>query len=559
MSDGRPRDAVRADVSPRTGDGTIPRSDAPSRTADDAPPRVASGIAPLQERMRSVRVPPPAALVIFGATGDLTRRKLIPSLYRLFADDLLPDGFRIIGFARAHLTTEQFRDTMHDAVAEFVAPPDAATWQRFAERMSYIQSTFEHAAGYDQLGVVLKTLDAEAGTGGNRIFYLAIPPDAIEQVVQQLADAGLVYENGADAWSRIIVEKPFGTDLDSARALNACLGRVFEEHQIFRIDHYLGKETVQNLLVFRFANVIFEPIWNRGYIDNVQITVAETVGVERRAGYYEGMGALRDMVQSHLLQLLSLIAMEPPSSYDADSIRTEKRKLLCAIRPILSGDVATQTVRGQYTGGEVNGASVPGYREEPGVNAESATETFVALRFLIDNWRWAGVPFYLRTGKHLPERATEITVQFHEPPHPIVDAVERDRPAPNLLILRVQPEEGISLRFEAKVPGLAAALRPVKMHFSYEEAFGVRSPAAYERLLLDAMIGDATLFARADEVEAAWTLITPILTAWADGEGVLEQYPAGTWGPAGADALLRADRAAWHAPQGKTTTPIETE
>ncbi len=514
---------------------------------------------PLQQRMHAGRVPPPLVLVIFGATGDLTRRKLIPSLYSLFCEGLLPEGFQIVGFARENLTDDGFRSLMRTALEEFASAPDPADWERFTDRLCYIGSVFEDESGFARLSQRLTALDDQKGTSGNRLYYLAIPPGAVEQVVEQLGGADLVYE-GEEPWSRIIIEKPFGRDHASACALNRVLEPNFHERQIFRIDHYLGKETVQNLLVFRFANVVWEPIWNRRYVDNVQITVAETVGVERRAGYYEGTGALRDMMQSHLLQLLSLVGMEPPSSYDADAIRSEKHKLLCAVRPIMPEDVGTETVRGRYSAGELDGVQVPGYLDEPDVSPDSSTETFAALRFWIDNWRWADVPFYLRTGKRLPERASEITVRFRPAPHPILDTVEGDKPAPNLLVLRVQPEEGISLRFEAKMPGLAGPLRPVKMHFTYEDAFGVRSPAAYERLLLDAMLGDATLFARRDEVEGAWALITPILEGWSQrNEPPLESYPAGTWGPAGADALLVKDGAEWRAPQGRTPTPVETE
>jgi glucose-6-phosphate 1-dehydrogenase len=494
--------------------------------------------------MRSPCVPDPLAMVIFGATGDLTRRKLMPALYRLFQQGLLPDAFAAVGFALDPLSDAEFREQMRTAVEEFVGAPDERDWERFASTLGYVSSDFGDADGYTRLTELLAGVERK--TAGHRLFYLAIPPTAIKQVVQQLDQAAVVRDPAADSWSRIIVEKPFGRDLDSARELNAALGSAFDESQIFRIDHYLGKETVQNLLVFRFANVIWEPVWNRNYIDHVQITVAETVGVGQRAGYYERAGALRDMVQSHLLQLLTIIGMEPPTSYDPESIRSEKVKVLRAIRPLPPESIRRKTVRGQYAAGVVQGAAVPAYREEPGVAADSRTETYAALQLSIENWRWAGVPFFLRTGKFLADRATEIAIQFRPAPNPILDTVEADCPDPNLLVLRIQPEEGISLFFEAKVPGLAGPLRPVSMDFSYQTSFTGTSPEAYERLLLDAMLGDATLFARCDEVEAAWALMTPILTAWEESEP--EPYPAGSWGPDTADRLLARDGRSWRVP-----------
>jgi len=498
--------------------------------------------------MRTTARPGPLAMVIFGATGDLTRRKLMPALYRLFCERLLPRGFAVIGFAREQMSDGEFRERMREAVEEFATAPAAEPWSRFAEKLCYVGSVFEDPVGFQLLRERLERLDHEKGTAGNRLYYLAVPPAVVGTVVPQLAAAGLVHTPEEPAWSRVIVEKPFGRDLASARELNALLHNAFEESQIYRIDHYLGKETVQNLLVFRFANVIWEPVWNRNYIDNVQITVAEAVGVEQRAGYYERAGALRDMVQSHLLQLLALTAMEPPGAYDADSIRGEKVKVLQSLAPIPAAKVATETVRGQYTPGWVAGRPVPGYREEPDVAADSQTETFVALRTCIDNWRWAGVPFYLRTGKRMPTKASEILIQFRSAPHPILDSVEGDRPAPNLLVVHVQPDEGISLFFEAKVPGLAGALHPVSMDFRYHSAFERQAPEAYERLLLDAMLGDATLFARRDEVEAAWGFVTPILDGWSTVVGGVEPYPAGSWGPPAADALIGADGRRWQNP-----------
>jgi glucose-6-phosphate 1-dehydrogenase len=497
---------------------------------------------PLRKTMKSGRTPQPQVLVIFGATGDLTRRKLMPAVYKLFCDGLLPEHFAVIGFAREAIDDDEFRRRMHDALAEFATRPDDAEWARFAPRLGYVGSVFDEAGGFQRLRERLEATDREQGTAGNRLYYLAVPPGVMKMLAEQLGKAGLVCDPAGPCFSRIIAEKPFGHDLESARALNDDLHQVFDEKQIFRIDHYLGKETTQNILVFRFANVVWEPVWNRTYVDHVEITVGETVGVETRAGYYEKAGALRDMVQSHLLQVLALVTMEPPASYDADSIRTEKVKVLRSIRPIRGEDVAHDAVRGQYAA-SVDG-KLPGYREEPGVDPHSRTETFVALRMWIDNWRWADVPFYLRTGKRLPAKVSEVVVRFRPAPHPILDVVEGDRPAPNALVLKIQPQEGISLFFEAKVPGMRGELRPVSMDFDYRAAFGLESPEAYQRLLLDAMLGDATLFAREDEVVAAWTLVTPILEEWARA-GDPEPYPAGTWGPPGAERLIREDGREW--------------
>jgi glucose-6-phosphate 1-dehydrogenase len=495
---------------------------------------------------RPADTPPPLSIVIFGGTGDLARRKLIPALFRLFWEGLLPPHFAVIGVAIDAVSEDDYREHMRQALDEFGEGPDAGKWEEFAARLGYLATDFGDASGFQRLRERLEGLDASAGTEGNRLFYLAIPPGAIEAVVVGLDGAGLACpEPGCSV--RVVVEKPFGHDLASARELNAVLLKAFHEQQIYRIDHYLGKETVQNLLVFRFGNVIWEPVWNRTLVDHVQITVSETVGVERRAGYYEKAGALRDMLQSHLLQLLALAAMEPPASYDADSIRDEKVKVLRSVRPVSRDAVDRVAVRGQYAASVPGARAMPGYREEPGVDPASCTETFAMVRLSIENWRWEGVPFYLRTGKRLPDKASEIVVRFRHAPHPILDRVQGDAPAPNALVLRVQPEEGISLFFEAKVPGLRGPLQPVSMDFFYASAFGVEPPEAYERLLLDAMLGDATLFARRDEVEAAWALVDPILAAWAEA-GEPEPYPAGSWGPAGADALLAAEGRSWHQP-----------
>jgi len=509
---------------------------------------------PLRKTMKSGRTPPPLALVIFGATGDLTRRKLMPAVYRLFSDGLLPEHFAVVGFARENIGDDEFRGRMRAALAEFAEEPGEAEWARFAPRLSYVGTVFDDPGGFQRLRERLEAADRREGTAGNRLYYLAVPPGVMELVAEQLDRAGLVCDPRDECFSRIIAEKPFGHDLESAKQLNEELHRVFDESQIFRIDHYLGKETTQNILVFRFGNVVWEPVWNRTYVDHVEITVGETVGVEQRAGYYEKAGALRDMVQSHLLQLLALVAMEAPASYDADSIRSEKVKVLRSVRPIRGEDVAHDAVRGQYAASA--DGKLAGYRQEPGVAPDSRTETFAALRVWIDNWRWAGVPFYLRTGKRLPAKVSEVVVRFRPAPHPILDRVEGDRPTPNALVLRIQPQEGISLFFEAKVPGMRGELRPVSMDFDYREAFGAESPEAYQRLLLDAMLGDATLFAREDEVVAAWTLVAPIVEAWARG-GEPQPYPAGSWGPEGAEKLLRDDGRVWRSavPEGPSGSP----
>ncbi|HEX6910629.1 MAG TPA: glucose-6-phosphate dehydrogenase [Longimicrobium sp.] len=502
---------------------------------------------PMSEPMGRVRTPGPLVLVIFGGTGDLARRKLMPALWKLKTDGLLPDAFAIVGNSREEIDDDSYRQRMHGALVEFAEAPDAAAWKEFASRIFYVYGSTDNPQTFVELRRRLEEVDRDHGTGGNRLYYLALPPGIIEQTAEGLGRAGLVCHPDDDCWTRIIVEKPFGRDLASARQLNADLTRVFEERQIFRIDHYLGKETLQNLLVFRFANTIWEPLWSRTYVDHVQITVAESVGVEGRAGYYDKSGALRDMIQSHLLQILTLVAMEPPASYDADSIRNEKVKVLQSI-PLLQGDaIATCTVRGQYAGGRADGEAAAGYLEEEKVPAGSRTETFAAVRLTVDNWRWAGVPFYLRTGKRLPAKASEVVIRFRAAPHPVHDLVHGDPPAPNALVLHIQPDEGISLFFEAKVPGLRGPLKPVSMDFDYCSAFGAESPEAYQRLLLDAMLGDATLFARRDEVEAAWTLVTPIVEAWEAGGGP-EPYAVGTWGPGGADDLLAREGRSWAVP-----------
>jgi glucose-6-phosphate 1-dehydrogenase len=518
---------------------------------------------PLRVGLPRARMAAPCAMVIFGATGDLTRRKLVPALYNLARAGHLPAEFSVVGFARSAEEDDAFREELRKGVAEFSRTGiEEDTWQAFAAGITSLRAGYDDPDGYRRLGERLEALDRERGTAGNRLFYLATPPNVTANIATRLGEAGLVQPPGEGPWTRIVVEKPFGHDLASAHALNAALGAVFPEEQVFRIDHYLGKETVQNILVLRFANALFEPLWNGQQIDHVQITVSESVGVEGRGGYFEQSGILRDMVQNHLLQLLCLVAMEPPVALEADAIRGEKVQVLRALRPIPPEEVAANTVRGQYRAGWVLGREVPGYREEEGVSPTSSVETYAALRVWIDNWRWAGVPFYLRAGKRLPKRTTEIAIQFKAVPRILYN---RDLDAslePNVLSLRIQPNEGIALRIGVKVPGHAARIQPVTMDFGYGAAFGVEPPEAYERLILDALLGDSTLFTRRDEVEAQWEFVTPILEGWAaglerintetrrhgdrDGEGIgLAEYEAGTWGPAEADELLLADGRHW--------------
>ncbi len=489
----------------------------------------------------------PCSVVIFGASGDLTKRKLLPALYNLALDGFLPSPVSIVGVARRPIDSGEFRGKMKEAVSSFSRrrPVAEREWDALAEGISYCPVEFGDAAGYERLRTTLEELESQRGMPANRLFYLAIQPEQISTVVENLAAAGLVSPT-ASPWSRVIVEKPFGVDLASARALNAELTRVLREDQIYRIDHYLGKETVQNLLVFRFANGIFEPIWNQKYVDHVQITVSETVGVETRADYFDKAGIARDIIQNHVLQLLTLVGMEPPVAFDANAVRDEKVKVLRALRPIRGDEVVDASARAQYTAGAIGGKPVPGYLEEKGVPKGSATETFAAIRCSIDNWRWSGVPFFLRSGKRLARRATEIAIQFKEPPHLLFRGSSGSRIDANVLTLRIQPDEGISLRFTSKVPGAAPALQPVRMDFLYGTSFGVEPPEAYERLLLDSILGDSTLFTRADEVEAAWTFMTPILQAWDElgAEGV-DGYDAGGFGPRNADDLIGREGRSW--------------
>jgi glucose-6-phosphate 1-dehydrogenase len=501
---------------------------------------------PLRIGLRIQRAADPCAIVIFGATGDLTKRKLIPALYSLHRQNLLGAGCAIIGAARSPMTHEEFRKTMREAMQEFAdEKPDDVDWQAFASMLFYNQTDIKDPASYQRLKELLAQMDRERGTSGNRLFYLATPPSSYSQVIQVLGQFELHRSQESGSWVRIIVEKPFGHDAQSARELNRQIHQVFDENQVYRIDHYLGKETVQNINVLRFGNGIFEPLWNRNYIDHVQITAAESIGVENRAGYYEGAGALRDMIQNHMLQLLALIAMEPPVAMEAVSVRDEKVKVIRSMRSLNETDIKQISVHGQYGKGIISGKEVPAYREEEGVNQNSKTETFAAVVFHVDNWRWADVPFYVRSGKRLPKRVTEVAIQFKRVPDLLFGHdIQLD---PNWLIIRIQPDEGISIKFEAKVPGQMIQIRPVSMDFQYGTSFGKKSPEAYERLLLDAMIGDPTLYARADMVELSWDLVMPILHGW-EKDPNISNYPAGTWGPEEADQLIEKDGRKWRRP-----------
>jgi glucose-6-phosphate 1-dehydrogenase len=488
----------------------------------------------------------PCVMVIFGASGDLTKRKLIPALYNLAKDDLLSRQFAVVGSARRPMTNESFREKLTEDMKEFATGPvDSDLWDWFARRIYYLPGDGQDPETYQRLKELLTQIDKEHGTPGNYFYYLATAPGLFAGVVNQLGLAGLAHEaNGR--WRRVIIEKPFGHDFASARALNHEIRQVLDEKQIYRIDHYLGKETVQNILVFRFGNGIFEPIWNRRYIDHVQLTVAETVGVEERGPYYDETGALRDMVPNHIFQLITLMAMEPPISFAADAVRDEQTKILRAMQPLTPEEVLTRTVRGQYTAGTIGTEHVPGYRSEPRVPQDSRTETFVALKLLIDNWRWADVPFYLRTGKRLPKRVTEIAIQFNRPPFMLFRKTSVEHLTPNLLVLHIQPDEGISLRFGAKMPGPLVQLGSVNMDFRYADYFGSTPSTGYERLLYDCMTGDATLFQRADMVEASWGVVAPILDVWkALPPRNFPNYAAGTWGPKEADELIERDGRRW--------------
>ncbi len=505
---------------------------------------------PLHEGLIQERVPDPHVMVIFGAGGDLSKRKLIPALYTMARERLLPGGFAMLGTANRDLNDKEFRAEMLDGCNRFarLRPVDKGLWKSLSETLFYQQGDFGDPAFYRVLAERLQAIRKKRGIPPNTLFYLSVPPSVFPMIVKNLGDAGLI-SRGLSPWTRIIVEKPFGHDLESARTLNRQLKQVFREAQIYRIDHYLGKETVQNMLAFRFANGIFEPLWNSHYVDNVQITAAEPIGMEGRGSYFEEAGILRDMVQNHLFQVLCLTAMEPPVSMDAAAVRDEKVKLLKALRPIPPREMDKYVVRAHYKLGRVLGEHVAGYRDEPGVAKNSTTETFVALKLFIDNWRWADVPIYLRTAKRMPKKVTEISIHFRKAPHQMFRANGAGAPAPNILAIRIQPDEGISLHFGSKVPGPSMEIAPVNMEFRYGTSFGREPPEAYERLILDAMLGDGTLFIRDDETETSWGFISQIHQAWKKQKRkrILE-YHAGTWGPPEADKLMAGTSAKWRNP-----------
>ncbi|KQR16064.1 glucose-6-phosphate dehydrogenase [Cellulomonas sp. Leaf334] len=512
-----------------------------------SPSKVSAGHNPLRDPRdrRLPRIAGPCGLVIFGVTGDLARKKLMPAVYDLTNRGLLPPGFALTGFARRDWARQDFEQIVHDSVKEHARTPfREATWRQLSEGIRFVQGTFDDDDAFDRLRDTVEELDASRGTGGNHAFYLSVPPSAFPVVCKQLARSGLSQPQDG-TWRRVVIEKPFGHDLASARELNDIVSSVFRPDDIFRIDHYLGKETVQNLLALRFANQLYEPIWNANYVDHVQITMAEDIGIGGRAGYYDGIGAARDVIQNHLLQLLALTAMEEPASFEASSLTAEKIKVLSAVR--LPRDIGKHTARGQYAAGWQGGEKVVGYLEEEGFNPESTTETFAAIRVDIDNRRWAGVPFYLRTGKRLGRRVTEIAVVFKRAPHLPFESTATEELGKNALVIRVQPDEGVTLRFGAKVPGTAMEVRDVTMDFGYGHAFTESSPEAYERLILDVLLGDPPLFPRHEEVELSWKVLDPITEYWA-GKGKPEEYRSGTWGPESAEKMMARDGRVWRRP-----------
>lgn len=503
---------------------------------------------PLRQGLVEDRSPEPCTVVIFGASGDLTKRKLVPALFSLFTERLLPPGFAVVGYARKAMTDQEFRSELREWCNKFARhKPTDAEWARFSECLNYQTGDYEDANAYASLKTRLAKIEAERGIPGNRIFYLSTPPATFPIAVQRLAECGLTDRRGDDRFTRVIIEKPFGTDLASAQALNEHCRCYLREDQIYRIDHYLGKETVQNLMVFRFGNALFEPLWNNRFVDHVQITGAEAIGIEGRGGYFDSAGIVRDMVQNHLFQVLCLTAMEPPVSLSGDDLRDEKVKVLKALRPIPDGRFDELVVRGQYREGSVAGRPVPSYQEETGVAAGSTTETYIGLKLFIENWRWAGVPFYLRSGKALPKKVTEVALVFKDTPHRLFG--ERSVGEPNVLAIRIQPDEGISVRFGSKVPGNSLDIHPVNMEFRYGTSFGADPPEAYERLQLDCLLGDQSLYTRADEVEASWRWISRLHEEWtASASQEVPRYEAGSWGPEEADALLRRGGHVWRRP-----------
>jgi glucose-6-phosphate 1-dehydrogenase len=497
------------------------------------------------------KVPEACIMVIFGASGDLTKRMLIPDLYNVYRDKLLPENFTVLGFSRKEFDDQSFRNSMKEAVIQFTDDDiiDVDIWNKFEKNIYYMTGNYDDPESYKVLSSKLDILDKEKNIKGNRLFYLAVPPDSLSPILKNLAACGLNVNNSNRSWTRIILEKPFGHDLESALILNKKVRQYFTEDQIYRIDHYLGKESVQNILVTRFANGIFEPIWNRNYIEYIEVTSSESIGIENRGGYYDNAGALRDMVQNHLLQLVGYTAMEPPSTFDSKSIRDESLKVFQALRPINIDDVAKTVLRGQYTSSNIRGKYSPGYRDEDGVHKHSRTETFIAMKFFIDNWRWGGVPFYIRTGKKLPTRVTEIVIHFKPTPYRLFKSLNDIAESYNMLVIRIQPDEGILIKFAMKVPGTELKVKNVNMDFHYSDLSDVTLPDAYGKLLIDCMLGDSTLFIREDAVEACWRFIQPILNAWEKNPNIkVYGYPGGSWGPDCADDLIAGKDFKWRYP-----------